>query len=166
MLVLSKPSKQVSGLPFMDEDLSVLSLVADTLRQSAVVLMRVGEDDATNVRKSHSMLSELLSQHLRSNIRFWPNVDESDRVLTDEVYVYVAYIERSRDSDRNDLHLNVLEQPRSQRAKRGVKPASPLLVRVSKWLGFACLISGIKLQSSKQNLNKSKLLKKLPSSYR
>ena len=75
-----------------------------------MVLVSMRQHDATHVGELNAVSAELLTKGLGGLIRFWPDVDQRQRVLADEVNVDVADVKRRWDRDGDDLHHSVLDQ--------------------------------------------------------
>lgn len=64
VLLMGKAPKKVSGLPFVYQDLGVLGFVANLLGKSTVVLMGVGQNDPSDIRKLDAVLCKLFAKAL------------------------------------------------------------------------------------------------------
>ena len=73
-----------------------------------MVLVRVREDDPTNVREFDTVCGEPISECLRRFVSFWPDVDQRQGVLADQINIDGNDIERRRDRERDELLLLVL----------------------------------------------------------
>src|SRR5436305_1587182 len=84
MLLVFESSRAVSRLPTVDEDLGVLRLVPQLLRESAVILVRVCKHDASDVGDAQARAPQAFLQSLRRLLRLRPRVYQSQRLLGDE----------------------------------------------------------------------------------
>jgi hypothetical protein len=75
VLRVFEPAGAVARLPPVHEDFGVLRLVAQLLRQPAVILVRVREHDAADVGRPHALAPQPLAQGLQSLPRLRPRVD-------------------------------------------------------------------------------------------
>ena len=94
----------MSGFPFVNKDLGIRRLVADLSGQAAVILMRVRQDNSFYVLETQSMARKSLSKSVFSLRRFWANVDQRDRIFSDQIDIYVTDIKWCWYRYRNDSH--------------------------------------------------------------
>ena len=69
MFFILEPADAVSGFPGMHQNFCILRLIADRARQSAVIFMRVREDDATDIRDADDEL--FLGPHAGRHSLLW-----------------------------------------------------------------------------------------------
>ena len=104
VLLVFQTTGAMARLPHVDEDLRVLRLVPQLLRQAAVILVRVREHDTPYVGDAQARAPETFLQSFGRLLRLRPRVNERDGFFGDEVDVNRPHVERRRQRDRDDLH--------------------------------------------------------------
>src|SRR5713226_5154582 len=94
----------VTGFPSMHKHLCILRFVAQRARQTAMVFMRVGKDDASNVGDSKSGALESVAQSCNGFFGLRASVDDGDWIFGNEIDIDRADVERRRQRDGDDLH--------------------------------------------------------------
>src|SRR5690606_7693055 len=98
----------MSGFPRMDEYLSIKSRIANTCGEPAMVLVRMCNDDSADIAELKAVLGQPSSKCGLGLRRVRADVDQGNGILSDEVNINVADIERRRNGKWNDLHFGRL----------------------------------------------------------
>src|SRR5687767_7161061 len=88
----------------MNKDLGILCLIADMLCEAAVVLVRMSQHDAADVRETYAVCRESTAQRIGRLRRFRSDVDQRHRVRTNQINIHVTHVKRRGDRYRQELH--------------------------------------------------------------
>ena len=92
MFVLSQPAKQMSGFPFVYQNLSICRFIANLLGQSAMIFVRVCQHNTLNVFEAQSVAREGLSKGFFCLGRFRANIDQCHGIFAYQIDIYVTDI--------------------------------------------------------------------------
>ena len=104
MLFILKPPDAMPCLPPMHENFRFLCLVAQRLRQPAVIFMRVRQDNSSNVGDAKPCAPQTFSESFDSLFRLRPGVNQRHRVFGNQIAVDRTDVEGRGNDDGNDFH--------------------------------------------------------------
>src|SRR5437868_14827099 len=102
MLFIFETTVPMTSLPIMNKHLRVLRLVAERLREPAVIFVCVSEDDTAKIGNEKTGASQSRPQCFDCFFGFRSGVDDRQRIFSDHVDVHSTNIERRRQRYRND----------------------------------------------------------------
>ena len=96
MFLAREPSEKMSGFPTVNKDFRIFCFVAHRARQTAMVFVRVRQDDAPDVAEFDAAAPQFFTQRFGGLPGFRSDVDERQRLFPDEININVADIKRRR----------------------------------------------------------------------
>ena len=104
MFFILEAANTMACLPRVHQHFRILRLIAHGAREPAVVLMRVGEHDATDVGDTNAGLAQTFMERVVGFFGFWTGVDQGYRIFRNQVDVDRTDVERRWERDGNDAH--------------------------------------------------------------